>query len=47
MNIIVYFTPSIDIKNLWKEDISENTREHIWKYLQLILFSVLTTIKEP
>ncbi len=42
-----FFTPSIDIGKLWKEDISDNTREHIWKYLQLILFSVLTTIKEP
>ncbi len=41
------FTPSIDIKTLWKEDISDNTRQHIWKYLQLILFSVLTAVKEP
>mgnify|MGYP006157455253 FL=1 len=42
-----YFTPSIDLKKLWKDDISDNTRQHIWKYLQLILFSVLTAVKEP
>ena len=34
------FLPNIDFKNLWKEDISEKTRDVIWKYLQLILFSV-------
>ena len=34
------FLPNIEFKNLWKEDISENTRDVIWKYLQLILFSV-------
>ena len=34
------FLPNIDFKILWKEDISEKTREVIWKYLQLILFSV-------
>jgi len=43
----VFLTPSIDMKVLWKEEISDTTKEHIWKYLQLILFSVLTTIKEP
>ena len=34
------FLPNIEFKNLWKEDISEKTRDVIWKYLQLILFSV-------
>ena len=34
------FLPNIDFKNLWKEDISEKTRDVIWKYLQLVLFSV-------
>ena len=34
------FLPNIDFKILWKEDISEKTRGVIWKYLQLILFSV-------
>ena len=39
-NINTKFLPNIDFKKLWKEDISEKTRDVIWKYLQLILFSV-------
>jgi len=35
------FLPGIDFKLLWKEDISEKTKETIWKYLQLILFTVI------
>tara|TARA_B100000902_G_scaffold229938_1_gene218174 strand:+ start:2698 stop:3822 length:1125 start_codon:yes stop_codon:yes gene_type:complete len=34
------FLPNIEFKNLWKENISDKTRDVIWKYLQLILFSV-------
>jgi len=35
------FLPSINFVEIWKDDeISEKTRETIWKYLQLILFSV-------
>ena len=34
------FLPNIEFKKLWKEDISDKTRDVIWKYLQLILFSV-------
>ena len=34
------FLPNIEFKNLWKEDISDKTRDVIWKYLQLVLFSV-------
>ena len=34
------FLPNIEFKNLWEEDISEKTKKTIWKYLQLILFSV-------
>ena len=34
------FLPNIEFKDIWKEDISEKTREVIWKYLQLVLFSV-------
>tara|TARA_B100001758_G_scaffold171495_2_gene148401 strand:- start:6443 stop:7654 length:1212 start_codon:yes stop_codon:yes gene_type:complete len=34
------FLPGIDFKLLWKENISDNTRVCIWKYLQLILFNV-------
>ena len=39
------FLPNINFSNLWKEDISDNTRKTIWKYLQLILFSVASSIK--
>ena len=35
------FLPGIVFAQLWACDISENTRETIWKYLQLILFSVI------
>ncbi|NBR16280.1 MAG: hypothetical protein EBU01_17120, partial [Crocinitomicaceae bacterium] len=35
------FLPFIHFKNLWQCDISDKTRETIWKYLQLILFSVV------
>jgi len=34
------FLPNIDFKKLWKEDITDKTKDVIWKYLQLILFSV-------
>jgi len=34
------FLPNIDFKVVWDDDISDNTREVIWKYLQLVLFSV-------
>ena len=35
------FLPGIEFKTLWKTDISNNTKETIWKYLQIILFSVI------
>jgi hypothetical protein len=38
------FLPKIHFKNLWQCDISEKTREFIWKYLQLILFSIVGTL---
>ena len=38
------FLPGIVFKQLWNLDISENTKETIWKYLQLILFSVIGTV---
>ncbi len=39
------FLPFIHFKNLWQDDISDTTRETIWKYLQLILFSVVGSLK--
>jgi hypothetical protein len=38
------FLPGIVFKQLWKCDISDSTRDTIWKYLQLILFSVIGTV---
>ena len=38
------FFPKIHFKNLWQCDISEKTRETIWKYLQLLLFSIVGTL---
>lgn len=36
------FLPGIDFKKLWKEELGDKTRETIWKYLQLILFSIVS-----
>jgi len=38
------FFPKIHFKNLWQYDISEKTRETIWKYLQLLLFAIVGTL---
>ena len=38
------FLPGIVFKQLWNCDISEKTRETIWKYLQLLLFSVIGSV---
>ena len=41
------FLPDIDFKQFMKcEDISDNTRKVIWKYLQLILFTVIENVKD-
>ena len=37
--------PSIHFKNLWECDISPKTKETIWKYLQLIMFSIVGTLE--
>lgn len=42
----VEFLPNINFRLLWKEDISNNTRDTIWKYLQLILFSVIGSMND-
>ncbi len=38
------FLPGIVFKQMWNCDITDNTRETIWKYLQLILFSVIGSV---
>jgi hypothetical protein len=39
------FLPHIHFKNLWQFEITEKTREIIWKYLQLIIFSIIGTVE--
>lgn len=38
------FLPHIHFKNLWQFEISQTTRDTIWKYLQLILFSIVGSL---
>jgi len=40
------FLPYVHFKNLWQCDITEKTRNTIWNYLQLILFSIIGTLKD-
>lgn len=40
------FLPGIQFSKLWACDITDMTRETIWKYLQLLLFSVVSDITE-
>ena len=40
------FLPGIKFKALWKENISDKTRETIWKYLQLVLFTIVSSISD-
>jgi hypothetical protein len=35
-----HFLPNIDFNELWVQELTENTRNIIWKYLQLILFTI-------
>jgi hypothetical protein len=38
------FLPHIHFKSIWNCEITDKTKETIWKYLQLILFSIIGTI---
>ena len=40
------FLPGINFVLLWKENISDKTRETIWKYLQLLLFTIVSSISD-
>ena len=40
------FLPNVNFKDVWENDISEKTRLIIWKYLQLVCFSVVNTQKD-
>ena len=41
------FLPGIDFAEIWKmDDISDSTRDTIWRYLQLLMFSILSKIQD-
>jgi hypothetical protein len=43
----VEFLPGVDFRDIWAtEDITENTKDIIWKYLQLILFSIVNNLSD-
>jgi hypothetical protein len=43
----VFFLPSVDFRDIWAtEDIADNTKDIIWKYLQLILFSIVNNLSD-
>ena len=47
VNANTHFLPNIDFCILWNtEGISDATRETIWKYLQLILMTIITNIED-
>ena len=47
VNVNTHFLPNIDFCVLWNtEGISDATRETIWKYLQLILMTIITNIED-
>jgi hypothetical protein len=41
------FLPGVDFREIWAtEDITNNTKDIIWKYLQLILFSIVNNLSD-
>ena len=40
------FLPGINYRVLWKENLTETTRKNIWRYLQLLLFSLISDITD-
>ncbi len=42
----LYLLPGIDFNYIWSSDISDKTRETIWKYLQLLLFTLVSDIDD-
>ena len=43
----VSFLPGVDFRDIWAtEDLAENTKDIIWKYLQLILFSIVNNLSD-
>tara|TARA_B100001287_G_scaffold274365_1_gene279535 strand:+ start:5659 stop:6858 length:1200 start_codon:yes stop_codon:yes gene_type:complete len=46
-NVNTYFLPSLDFKIIFNDPtVSENTKKTIWKYLQLLMFTIVGNIKD-
>ena len=46
-DVDVHFLPGIDFKTLYNcENVSDNTRKAIWKYLQVILLASVNSVKD-
>ena len=46
-NGAINFLPGVDFRQIWAtEDITDNTKDTIWKYLQLILFSIVNNLSD-
>lgn len=43
-DVNVTFFPNINFKDIWNDDISEKTKEILWKYLQVTLFTVVKVL---
>jgi hypothetical protein len=42
-----FFLPNVDFKTLYNcDNVSENTRKAVWKYLQLLLFTIVNSVKD-
>ena len=42
-----FFLPNVDFKVLYNtENVSENTKKALWKYLQLLLFTIVNSVKD-
>jgi len=42
----IYFLPEINFSEIYLDNLTENTKNVIWKYLQLLLFTVVTSIQD-
>ena len=41
------FLPGVDFRDIWvTDDITDNTKDIIWKYLQLVLFSIVNNLSD-
>lgn len=41
----VEFLPGINFRDMWSQELTDHTREVIWKYLQLLMFAIIPAVK--